>query len=572
MSTSRSEGSLLDALCAAPLDRTFVTMWEGEEEHSVTFGEFIERARAHAATFNQHHLAAGDTVILILPQGIEVMAAFAGAMMLGAIPTILAYPNFKVEPSKYRSGLAGVSANLGAKLTVVDAAFPDDLLDYVHTDSGAAVVRSAGVAAPAADLPHLAIDPDATAFIQHSAGTTGLQKGVALSHAAVLRQIEHLADAIRLTSDDRIFSWLPLYHDMGLIACFVMPMVRHVHVVMQSPSEWVMQPVSMLELVMRHRCTVAWVPNFTLQFLARRVHAEDREQLDLSSLRALINCSEPVRSQSIDEFAAIYRPRGLGANALQTSYAMAENVFAVTQSNVVAPPVRIHADLERLRRDHIAVDRSGGGEGTVTFVSSGRALPGNEVLIAGDGTVATEGQIGEILVRSDSLFTGYFNRPDLTEQALRDGWYRTGDLGFYVGGELFVVGRKKDLIIVAGKNIYPQDVEEIVCAQPEVHDGRAVALGLFNDDLGTDDIVVVAEVNGQEYLDQRGSIAIEQRVRAAIVAELGVAPRAVYLKQPRWIVKSTAGKPARSATREKLLAEHPELSSANDTHHVGESK
>jgi fatty-acyl-CoA synthase len=168
-----------------------------------------------------------------------------------------------------------------------------------------------------------------------------------------------------------------------------------------------------------------------------------------------------------------------------------------------------------------------------------------------------DGTVGEIHVYSDSLFRGYYDRPDLTAKALQDGWYRSGDLGFRLDGELFVIGRKNDLIIVAGKNIYPQDIEEIVCSHPAIHDGRVVAMGLMNPDLGTEDIIVVAEVEEEEQLSD--GFAIERSIKNAIVAELGVAVRAIYLKPPRWIVKSTAGKPARSITREKLLAEHPEL-------------
>jgi len=154
-------------------------------------------------------------------------------------------------------------------------------------------------------------------------------------------------------------------------------------------------------------------------------------------------------------------------------------------------------------------------------------------------------------------FNGYYNRLDLTEEVLKDGWYWSGDLGFCFDKELYVTGRKKDLIIVGGKNIYPQDVEEIICRHPAIHDGRAVAFGVLNPDLGTEDIVVVAEMEDEE--DLHDALSIERAVRNAIVAELGVAVHALFLKPRQWIVKSTAGKPARSTTRQKLLAEYPEL-------------
>lgn len=556
--------TLVEALTAAPDERPFVTMWTADDDfESASFGQFRRFARGFAAQIAALDVRRGDTVVLVMPQGISLMAAFAGAMTIGAVPTILAYPNFKVDPAKYCHGLEGVTANLKARIVMVDEAFPENLLQSIRAN-GARIVRRAdrAIEADAAGFPGPSgsPDPSSIAFIQHSAGTTGLQKAVALSHAAVLRQLDHLAQVLRIGTEDRIYSWLPLYHDMGLIACFMLPLVYHLPVVMQSPDAWVIQPRTMLELIAQYRCTLAWVPNFTLQFLARRVRPEDREGLDLSSLRALVNCSEPIRAQSIDEFIAAYAPCGLRCSTVQSSYAMAENVFAVTQSDPgsATGPVRLWVDGERLKSAQIALPFNGGTNGSVCLVSSGRCIPENEVrIVSASGADLPEGAVGEILIRSDSLFDGYYNRRDLSEAAFASGWYRSGDLGLRWRGELYVTGRKKDLIIVAGKNIHPVDVEEIVCAHPAIHDGRAVAFGLFNPELGTEDIVVAAELNSD--VDAADHAAIEKSVRAAVVAELGVAIRGLYLKPPRWVVKSTAGKAARSTTREKLLAEHPEL-------------
>ena len=203
---------------------------------------------------------------------------------------------------------------------------------------------------------------------------------------------------------------------------------------------------------------------------------------------------------------------------------MAENVFAVTQSDI----------------------RNRGA-------SSGRLLPNHEVRIVSDpGDALADSHVGEILVKSDCLFEGYYNRPDLTALATAGDWYRTGDLGFCLDCELYVVGRKKDLLIIGGENIYPQDIEEIVAGHPEIHDGRVVAMGVYNPDLGTEDIVVVAEVAREERL--ANALEIEQEARSRVVAGLGVAVRAIFLKPPKWIVKSAAGKAARSATREGTIA------------------
>jgi fatty-acyl-CoA synthase len=557
----QKSSTLIDALLQAPCEKPFVTMWTDEDEtETVTFGEFIRRTKSRAAAFQELGLEAGDRVILIMPQGIALMVCFAAAMLVGAVPAILAYPNFKADPEKYSSGLRGVAKNLQARLIIVDHEFPVEFSAHLATSPGSRLVRtgdSPGFGGELLGARSFSL-PETLAFIQHSAGTTGLQKGVALSHSTVMTQLERLRAALHLSDEDRIYSWLPLYHDMGLIACFMLPLVTHLPIVMQSPLEWVVRPGTMLQLIADYKCTLAWVPNFALQFMARRIRIEDRARADLSSLRALISCSEPVRARAIDEFNEVYQDYGLRRDVVKSSYAMAENVFAVTQSSINAPPRRLWLDSKRLWNDHLAVTVEEKAEGAVCLVSSGRCLEGNHIrIVSSDGKDLADGSVGEILICSDSLFGGYYNRDDLTAKAIQDGWYWSGDLGFSLDGELYVIGRKKDLIIVAGKNIYPQDIEEIVSQHPMIHDGRAVAFGQYNPDLGTEDIIVVAEIEKQEDLTKANEI--ERLVRNAIVAELDVTPRAIYLKPPRWIVKSTAGKPARSTTREKLLNEHPEL-------------
>ena len=556
--------NLIEALDAAPDERPFVTFWvdEGEQE-TVTFAEFRRRARLQAGVLRTNGLTGGDRVIVILPQGILAMTVFVGAMMLGAVPAFIAYPNDKVEPSKYRSGVAGVTANLNAKVVVIDEEFPEEILGHVSLGEETTLLRVGNYNGfgREEELPRTSVQRDGVAFIQHSAGTTGLQKGVALTHAAVLRQLAHLSQALKIDSaTDRIYSWLPLYHDMGLIACFMLPMACHVPLVMQSPLDWVMHPETMLQVISEHKCTLSWLPNFAFQFVPRRVRPNRRAQYDLSSVRALINCSEPVRTSSMQEFQKAFAANGLKAGALQSSYAMAENVFAVTQSDIDRPsgPTRIWADGRQFRNSHRIVRVAEGTAGSVCFTSSGRLLPNHEIRIVSDsGVPLEENYAGEILIKSDCLFDGYHNRTDLTAKAIINGWYHTGDLGFCVDKELFVVGRKKDLIIVGGENIYPQDIEEIAASHCAVHDGRVIAMGMYNPDLGTEEIILVAEVESEDLLAH--AVEIEREIRGQITAGLGVTVGAVFLKPPKWIVKSTAGKPARSASFDKLQKEHPEL-------------
>lgn len=553
--------NLIEALETAPANRTFVTSWIDEDEREVlTFAEFRQRARAQALALTKHNVVAGDRVVIIMPQSISAMTTFVGAMMLGAVPTFLAYPNFKIEPAKYRSGLAGVTANLQARAVVIDHEFPEEMLGHVALGPHAKLIRAADERDTSCEAqpPPPNIEESSLAFVQHSAGTTGLQKGVALTHGAVLRQLDHLERALRIDgASDCIYTWLPLYHDMGLIACFMLPMVCHVPIVMQSPLDWVMHPEAMLQIITEYKCTMAWMPNFAFQFVPRRTPHSRWSQYDLSSLRALINCSEPVRAKSMFEFQRAF---GIESRVMQSSYAMAENVFAVTQSDPshTQCPRRIFGDGQAFRGAHLIVPVAEEAAGAIMFTSSGRLLPHHKVRIVSDsGTVLSESHVGEILIKSDCLFEGYYHRPDLTAQALVDGWYRSGDLGFLLDGELYVVGRKKDLLIVGGENIYPQDIEEIVGRHSAIHDGRAIALGIYNPNLGTEEILVVAEVERAELL--ANAAVIEAEIRSQVVSGMGVAIRTIFLKPPKWLVKSTAGKAARSATREKLLQEHPEL-------------
>ena len=556
--------NLIEALDAAPANHPFITAWiDEDEQETVTFADFRRHARAQAAELRNQGVAMGDRVVIVMPQGVPAMVTFVGAMMLGAVPAFLAYPNFKVEATKYRSGLAGVTANLKAKVVVIDEEFPDDMLGHITLAEETKVLRAtpSGNHDTPVEILFPEIQPESLAFIQHSAGTTGLQKGVALTHAAVLRQLNHLGHALKIDeASDRIYSWLPLYHDMGLIACYMLPMVCHIPVVMQSPLDWVMHPETMLQIISEYKCTLAWMPNFAFQFVPRRTPRSRWTRYDLSSVRALINCSEPVRASSIVEFETAFAAAGLKSTVLQSSYAMAENVFAVTQSELDRHLPRLWAEGSQFRGAQRIVPVEEGTPGAMAFTSSGRLLPNHEVRIVSDsdsGSVLGDGFVGEILVKSDCLFDGYYNRPDLTAQVIVDGWYHTGDLGFLHEAELYVVGRKKDLLIIGGENIYPQDIEEIAGGHAAIHDGRVIAMGVYNPDLGTEEIVVVAEVEGEELL--ASATQIEQEIRSLVVAAMGVAVRTIFLKPPKWIVKSTAGKPSRSATREKLLQEHPEL-------------
>jgi fatty-acyl-CoA synthase len=372
---------------------------------------------------------------------------------------------------------------------------------------------------------------------------------------SVLNQIRAYSQAIELGPQDVVVSWLPLYHDMGLIAGFVMPLVCGVPLVLMSPFKWVRDPRVLMQAIHKHHASLCWLPNFAYNHSARAIRPRDMDGLDLSSIRLLINCSEPVWMESHQAFLAKFGPYGLKAQALSTCYAMAENTFAVTQYPAGRPAQVDWVNTRRLQEQR----RAGPDRPELTIstpmVSCGFPIPGTQIRVVDEhGDPLPERRVGEIALRSDCMLSGYYRRPDVTAQAIREGWYYTGDMGYLAGGELYITGRKKDLIIVGGKNIYPQDLEAIANTTPGLVPGRSVAFGLFDQSLGSENVVMICELEDSAAGDD-GKRAIEMDLRRRIVQRSEVALSDVRLVNKRWLIKTSSGKISRSANREKYVKE-----------------
>ena len=557
------EGKLLhDCMGNWRRGETCLTTWTpaaDTEFESFSFEAFQELSERAAGWLQEAGLSEKDVVILLVKDPALLMVAFWGAVLRGFVPAILAYPNFKMNREKYAFGLQGITSRTGARLVVIDSGFPPDLQEMIHLPAASALREISRASIDAANPLEIrpAITPDSPVLLQHSAGTTGLQKGVVLNHRQVLRQLRKLARYLELDLTDCFVSWLPLYHDMGLIACFLLPLVTGLPMVVQAPDDWVLRPVSFLQIVTRFRATRSWLPNFAFSFLSRRIPPTHRIGLDLSSLRSLVNCSEPVTDGAMESFYDAFKAYGLAASALETSYALAENVFAVTHSTRGHPSTRLEVDANYLALEDRVRGWSGADGRSLTLVSSGTCLEQTEVKICGrTGSRLGEREIGELWIRSDCLFGGYFESSN-RGNCMEEGWFKTGDIGFLHNGELYVLGRLDDVIIIGGRNIPPTDDEELVSRHPAIHAGRAVAFGVRSLESGTQDLVVVAEVNTDRELPRARSI--EADLREQIVAHLGFAPRTVRVVKPGWMVKSTAGKPARRATRTRFLEQNADL-------------
>jgi acyl-CoA synthetase (AMP-forming)/AMP-acid ligase II len=338
---------------------------------------------------------------------------------------------------------------------------------------------------------------------------------------------------------------------MGLIAGFVMPIVFGIPLVLISPFHWVRDPKILLWAIHRHKGTLSWLPNFAYNHCVRSIRARDLQGLDLGTWRAAINCSEPVRYDSHHLFLERFTPYGFRSSSLATCYAMAENTFAVSQSLPDRPPHIDWVHLKILHEERQAISVKPNDPGASPVVSCGIPIQGTKVAVVdGFGQPVPERHVGEIIIRGDSMLSEYYRRPDLTSQAMHHGWYFTGDMGYLADGQLFFTGRKKDLIVVGGKNIYPQDLEAIANQVPGIYLGRAVAFGLFDERLGSEGIIMVCELNGS---DRHDLLQVERELRQQIVRQMDVALADLCLVERHWLIKTSSGKIARSANRDKYL-------------------
>src|SRR5665648_7795 len=530
----------------------------GQEDCPISYRQLVEGAAGYAATYQRLGIQPGEVVILILEHGQDLIFAFWGAVLHGAIPAIMPFLTEKLLPERYRADLAALIVVTQPSAIVTYPEFESEIRPALKMDDSVRhVILSTEVeGALIPDFSTLAgfeRHPEDVVLLQHSSGTTGLQKGVALSHQAVFRQLENLSKAIGQSQEDVIVSWLPLYHDMGLIAGFLMPILSGNHLVLMSPFDWIRAPYRLMQAVTRYQGTLSWLPNFAYYFCAQKVRDRQLEGVDLSSWRAVINCSEPVREDGHQAFLEKFSVYGLRSDALATSYAMAENVFAVTQGGIGSPLVIDEIDREALQVERVARPAQAGAV-FLRMVSCGRAVPNVTVRIVDpQNNTLADRIVGEVAVRSNCMLSGYYHRPDATAEVMIDGgWYLTGDYGYLVDGELYITGRKKDLIIVGGKNVYPQDLEKVAMEVEGVHPGRVTAFGVFDEQKGTEDVVIVAEVDS---IDAGLREAIAEQIRKAVTRGTAVALRNVYLVGAGWMIKTSSGKNARLANREKYLKE-----------------
>ncbi len=528
----------------------------GRPDLPITYRELLENSYCYTNKFMQGGIQPGDVVILVLQHSLELIYSYFGAILAGAVPSMMPFLTEKLIPEKYQSDFQSLISIIHPEAIVTYSEFKQEVFDkFDEAPQVEHLILCDDVVLERQQLtdeiPGLLRDEESIVLLQHSSGSTGLQKGVALSHQAVFNQLDEYSKAIKLDAEkDVIVSWLPLYHDMGLIACYLLPILYRTQLVMMSPFDWVKAPYRLMTAITEYRGTLCWLPNFAYNFCAKKVRNSQLENVDLSTMRAFINCSEPMRDTSHQEFIKRYQPYGLKESVLATSYAMAENVFAVTQGGIDLPIVKdiINRDVFQTEKRAVPAVEN---EPSLVMLSTGQAVGSVDIAILDDKNQFLDDRyIGEVVIKSDSLFTGYYNRPDLTEKTFMDGWFRTGDYGYLSDGELFITGRKKDLIIVGGKNIYPQDLEALANEVDGVHPGRVVAFGMYDESSGTEEVVLIAETDTK--VEEEKEI-ISRAIKEKVTRNSAIALRHVLLVDEKWLIKTSSGKIARSANKEKYI-------------------
>jgi acyl-CoA synthetase (AMP-forming)/AMP-acid ligase II/acyl carrier protein len=542
-----------------PHRRAYTYLRDGEEDAAdITYGELDRRTRTIAAALQQR-ARPGDRALLLYPSGLEFIAAFLGCLYAGVIAVPAYQPNPRLERTLTRIRAIAADARPAVVLTtasLLSAASGLAAGDPVFSD--AAWLASDAEADDAGSFrDEAAIDQGTLAFLQYTSGSTSTPRGVMVTHGNLMHNERQIQRGISLTEDSVMVSWLPLFHDMGLIGGTLQPLHTGFPCTLMSPGAFIQRPVRWLRAITRYRGTITQAPDFAYAMCVREIGEADRATLDLSSWTAALNGAEPVRPETLEDFAATFGPCGLRREALFPCYGLAESTLMVSGGPVLSGPVVLRAEEGPLRHGTVAVIDDGGKP----LVSSGQILPGYRAVIADPQTRVRclAGQIGEIWLAGPSVTSGYWESPASTEATFsarlagtdEGPFLRTGDLGFLRDEQLFITSRITDLIIIRGSNHAPQDIERTAeNSHPVLRPGSGIAFTI--EDGGDARLVVVHEVRLDRLRADCEEVAAA--VRQAVMEEHELDVYAVVLLKPGALPKTSSGKPRRRACRDQFLA------------------
>jgi len=549
---------LARAARAEGLGVRFLDRRERPEFHS--YARLFARAREVAGGLLALGLRSGDRVGIVLPTGPAFYHAFFGCQLAGLVPAPL-YPPVRLgRLQEYHEGTARMLRSVGASLVLTDSRVGRLLgaaVEAAAPSHGCLTLDQLPGGQRGADLPGGA--PDDIAFIQLSSGTTVAPKPICLTHRQVQANVSAILDAIMTAHPEGDglrhagVSWLPLYHDMGLVGCVLVALAHPGELTLIPPELFVARPASWLRAISRYGGTISPAPNFAYGLCTQKIRDDELEGIDLSSWRVALNGAEPVTPAVLQGFLDRFSEHGLRPEALTPVYGLAEATLAVTFSPLTRPFRWRTFEREALARQGRAEPAGSAG---VPLVNLGAPLPGFSLrVVDAAGEPLPEGQLGRVLARGPSVMAGYHERPGLTREALAGGWLHTGDTGFLLDGELYLHGREKDLIILAGKNHAPQELEQCLDGLQGVRAGCVAAVGVVPEQQDGERLLMLVERSSRPGSDDAPDDAIlEDAIRARLAAGAGQRPWRVELLQPGTLPRTSSGKIRRAEARRRYLA------------------
>ncbi|GBD41982.1 Long-chain-fatty-acid--AMP ligase FadD26 [bacterium HR39] len=517
----------------------------------IAYGRLEREAARISAGLARHGVGPGDRVVVMMPTSLAFLASFFAVLRLGAVVAPVYPPARPRQIEEHLRRLRRILENAEPRALLVTPEFAEaGRLAGLPVPGLRVVVVDEAFGAGLPEPPPHAGTAEELALLQYTSGSTGDPKGVMLTHANLLANIRAIGRALDASPADVCVSWLPLYHDMGLIGAWLGSLWHAATLVLMPPQRFLARPAEWILAMSRARATVSAAPNFAWELAIERVPERALEGVDLSSLRALANGAEPVRPETLRRFIAKYAPYGLKPEAVMPVYGLAENAVALC-----FPPLGRGPRFDRIRREPFQrsgrAEPAGPGESDVLeFVSCGRPVPGHDVrVVDGAGVELPERTEGRIQFRGPSATAGYFRHPGATRRLFHRGWLDSGDLGYLADGELFVTGRVKDLILRAGRNIHAEDVERAVDGIDGVRKGCVAAVGVPGPE-GTERLVVLAETR---ITDPQARDGLVRRIERAVAEAIGEPPDSVVPLPPHSLPRTSSGKIRRGAAKQLLL-------------------
>lgn len=505
----------------------------GGEDRYFTYQQLYAEAWRRAAHLSSHGLKKGDRLALMMVEAHEFVMSFLGCALAGVIPSPLSPPMATKGGDHFLSTAARIIEDAGAKMLLTTESskpFAEQVLQRASVDTRLATTEIAFAGDPPRfDAPRIL--PEDICFLQYTSGSTTAPRGVMVTHANLMANITTFLGPHGLNGGpgDVAVSWLPLYHDMGLIGFILGPLVYIGPAVIIPTTSFARDPRVWLKAMDKYRGTISYAPNFAYAQVIKRLRDQDLETMDLSCWRVAGCGAEPIHVPTLMSFAERLAPAGFRAEAFMPSYGLAESTLAVSIYPHNRGPRIDRIDPEALKRGSARPAPEKNGEASA-LISCGYPLPDHQVAIVNEeGKTLPEREIGEILVQGPSVTKGYFENPEATAATWRDGWLRTGDLGYLADGELFVCGRSKELIIIRGANYYPQDIELAVRDLPGVKRGNVVAFSV--NEGGEERLVILAEADPREGEALRQAIAVRVRETSGLdVYRVALIPAGALLR------------------------------------------